>query len=97
MRKAKEKEEVARRAVAVLSACLAVVCFGGGSTAMAEGTSTEIECVGDACQPLPPEPEDPTPGTLGNGPTNPPPPKASAAGKNKPKKHRRHRNRHRNA
>ena len=25
---------------------------------------TGIPCFGDACQPLPPEPEDPTPGTL---------------------------------
>ena len=35
-----------------------------------------IPCFGDACQPLPPEPEDPTPGTLrsqpsGNLPTPP--------------------------
>lgn len=31
-----------------------------------------IECAGDACQPLPPEPEDPEPGTLVPGPGNPP-------------------------
>jgi hypothetical protein len=86
VRKAQEKEEVAlRRSVAVLGACLALVAFGGG-TAMAEGGSTEIECVGDACQPLPPEPEDPNPGTLGVGPTNPP-----VKGDQKPKKHRKHR------
>lgn len=92
MREAQEKE-VARRAVTVLGVCFALVCFGGGGTAWAEGASTEIECVGDACQPLPPEPEDPIPGTLGSGPTNPPV-KTSAGAKKKPKKHRRHRHRH---
>lgn len=91
MRKAQEKEEVARRAVAVLGASLALLAFGGG-TAWAEGASTEIECSGDACQPLPPEPEDPNPGTLGNGPTNPP--VKPVAGKKKPKKHHKHRRRH---
>jgi hypothetical protein len=91
MRQAQEKEEVARRAIAVLGASLALLAFGGG-TAWAEGSSTEIECVGDACQPLPPEPEDPIPGTLGSGPTNPPV-KAAVGGKKKPKKHHRHRRR----
>jgi hypothetical protein len=40
-------------------------------------TSTAIPCVGDACQPLPSAPEDPTPGTqvptLGNPPVSFPP------------------------
>jgi hypothetical protein len=33
---------------------------------------SEIPCQGDACQTLPPEPEDPEPGTLRSGPGNPP-------------------------
>lgn len=32
----------------------------------------EIICIGDNCQPLPSEPEDPTPGTLAPNPGNPP-------------------------
>lgn len=34
---------------------------------------TPIPCLGDACQPLPPEPEDPTPGTLRSRPEGNPP------------------------
>ncbi len=37
-----------------------------------ESGSEEIICVGDSCQPLPPEPEDPTPGTLVPTAGNPP-------------------------
>ena len=38
----------------------------------AEGVPSEaIVCEGDSCQPLPPEPDDPTPGTLVPGPGNP--------------------------
>jgi len=48
-----------------------------------------IPCIGDACQGLPSEPDDPTPGTLVSGPTNPP---VRFFGP-KPKKHRRHRHR----
>jgi hypothetical protein len=33
---------------------------------------SKIPCFGDACQPLPPEPEDPTPGTLRVSRANPP-------------------------
>jgi hypothetical protein len=50
-----------------------------------------IPCEGDACQPLPSPPEDPTPGTLvpteGNSPVRFPPKK------HKPKKHRKHKGR----
>ncbi len=47
---------------------------------------TPIPCIGDACQPLPPAPEDPTPGTLVPNPGNPVQPKP-----NKPKpKHKKH-------
>ena len=57
-----------------------------------------IECDGDACQPLPSEPEDPTPGTLTPGEGNPPV-HFSAERHHKPhhRKHRRKRraNRHR--
>jgi hypothetical protein len=38
----------------------------------AEPPSEEIICVGDSCQVLPPEPEDPTPGTLVPNSGNPP-------------------------
>jgi hypothetical protein len=37
-----------------------------------ETPSEEIICVGDSCQPLPSEPEDPTPGTLVPTSGNPP-------------------------
>jgi hypothetical protein len=55
---------------------------GGGAVAslappLFSTTSTLIPCVGDACQPLPSAPEDPTPGTqvpsLGNPPISFPP------------------------
>jgi len=49
--------------------------------------------VADSCQPLPPEPEDPTPGTLVPGPGNPPL-HISEPKKKKPRKgHHRHRGR----
>jgi hypothetical protein len=44
-----------------------------------------IACEGDSCQPLPSEPEDPSPGTLARGALNPPAPAPKA--KKKPKKH----------
>jgi hypothetical protein len=53
------------------------------------GPPEEIVCVGDACQPLPGEPEDPTPGTLVSNPGNPP---LHVYG---PKRKRKHRRRHR--
>jgi hypothetical protein len=63
----------------------------------------ESICIGDACQPLPPEPEDPTPGTLRPGSPNPSLPVTKPVTKCKKgqvrkkgkcvKKKRRHRNR----
>ena len=51
---------------------------GGGFVPPAAG----IPCFGDACQPLPPEPEDPTPGTLrANSRINPPAALANGGGK----------------
>jgi hypothetical protein len=47
-----------------------------------------IPCEGDACQPLPSPPEDPTPGTL--APTEGNPPVRFPPRKQKPKKHRKH-------
>jgi hypothetical protein len=49
---------------------------------------TPIECGGDTCQPLPPEPEDPTPGTAGPGATPNPP--VSFPKTHKKKHHKRH-------
>lgn len=56
----------------VVLACailLAVPLAAGGAI---EGAEEEPICVADSCQPLPAEPEDPTPGTLVPGPGNPP-------------------------
>ncbi len=50
-----------------------------------------IVCVGDNCQPLPSEPEDPTPGTLVPNPGNPP---LRIFGPRKKKKHKLRRHRH---
>lgn len=44
----------------------------GAAGGLAAGLEEEPICVGDSCQPLPSEPEDPTPGTLIPGPGNPP-------------------------
>jgi hypothetical protein len=55
-----------------------------------------LACEGDACQSLPPEPEDPSPGTLAHGAANPPLHLATA--KKKPKKHqKKHHRRKRHA
>ncbi|HEV7615876.1 MAG TPA: hypothetical protein VGO36_06570 [Solirubrobacterales bacterium] len=51
---------------------------------------SRIPCFGDACQPLPLEPEDPTPGTLRDGRGNPPAPKPSKAKKCKKGKVKKH-------
>jgi hypothetical protein len=48
-----------------------------------------LPCDGDACQPLPSPPEDPTPGTLSAGLGNPPLHLSKAAQKKKKKHHRR--------
>jgi hypothetical protein len=45
-----------------------------------------IPCIGDACQPLPPAPEDPTPGTLVSNPGNPPAPVAKKKAQKKKSK-----------
>jgi hypothetical protein len=57
--------------VGVVLACailLAAPVVAGG----VEGSDEGVICVGDSCQPLPAEPEDPTPGTLVPNPGNPP-------------------------
>jgi hypothetical protein len=61
---------------------------GGGFPALLP----PIPCVGDACQPLPGEPEDPTPGTLLQGLGNQPLhlPKAKKKAKKKGHHHRKH-------
>jgi len=53
---------------------------------------SEVTCVGDSCQPLPPEPEDPSPGTLVPNPGNPP---RHIYEPKEHKKHRKHRHSHR--
>lgn len=53
-------------------------------------------CVGDACQPLPSAPEDPSPGTLVPHSGNPAPRYLKPGKHRKHKKHRPHRRRHRN-
>jgi Tol biopolymer transport system component len=58
-----------------------------------------IACDGDACQPLPEAPEDPTPGTLVRGPGNPPtrfvaPPAQKSGKPHKPKKHHKKKKHH---
>jgi hypothetical protein len=54
-----------------------------------------IACNGDACQPLPGEPEDPTPGTLVPNAGNPAPHYIKEKAKGKRKKRHRHRRHHR--
>lgn len=54
-----------------------------------------IPCFGDACQPLPPEPDDPTPGTLFYGSEgNPSPPAVHRRKKHRTKKRHHHKKRH---
>jgi hypothetical protein len=66
---------------------------GGGFPVAAE----PLACAGDSCQSLPPEPEDPSPGTLVRGSANPPPhvpkPKKKKHHKKKHHKERHHRGR----
>lgn len=54
-------------------ACAILLAGPGAAGSLAEGLEEEPVCVGDSCQPLPPEPEDPTPGTLIPSSGNPPP------------------------
>jgi hypothetical protein len=59
--------------------------------------SPPIDCVGDACQVLPGEPEDPAPGTASIGPEVNPPvkfPKHKTHHRRKKHRHRKHRHRH---
>ncbi len=51
-----------------------------------EQFSEEVICIGDSCQPLPAEPEDPTPGTL--VPSGGNPPLRIFEPRQRPKKHR---------
>ena len=53
-----------------------------------------IPCVADACQALPPTPEDPTPGTLLKGPENPPLRFSKEKKKKKQKKHKKDNKKH---
>lgn len=53
-------------------ACALLLAGPGAAASLAAETEEEPVCVGDSCQPLPPEPEDPTPGTLVPNPGNPP-------------------------
>ena len=66
----------------------ALLLAGPGAAGLAAVPEEEPICVGDSCQPLPPEPEDPTPGTLTPNPGNPPR-HVSEPKKKHPKRHRR--------
>ncbi|HET7590831.1 MAG TPA: hypothetical protein VFK14_11705 [Solirubrobacterales bacterium] len=55
---------------------------------------TPIPCNGDACQPLPEAPEDPTPGTLVPNSGNPPLRFPKAKGKRKRHRHKKHHGKH---
>jgi hypothetical protein len=76
--------------VGAILACLILLAVPAAASASVE---EEIICVGDSCQSLPAEPEDPTPGTLVPNPGNPPlhifEPKAKP--KHRKKHHRGHR------
>lgn len=79
-------------------ACLALAALlgsslGGGVAGAPLAGAAQIECEGDACQPLPAPPEEPVLGTAFlTGEVNPPPhyPKAGAAGPKRPAHHHRH-------
>lgn len=83
-------------AVAVVFACAALLAspvVESAVGAVEAGETEEIVCEGDQCQPLPPEPEDPTPGTLVPNSGNPP---LHVSEPKKPPKHRsKHRKGHR--
>lgn len=56
-----------------LAAGLAFFSWAGAGQALGASVPIEpIPCEGDACQPLPPEPEEPPVNTLVPGPGNPP-------------------------
>ncbi len=58
--------------MATVLACAILLAGPGAVSGVAAGLEEEPICVGDSCQPLPPEPEDPSPGTLVPNPGNPP-------------------------
>jgi hypothetical protein len=58
--------------VGAVLACAFLLAGPGAAGSLAAELEEEPICVGDSCQPLPPEPEDPTPGTLVPNPGNPP-------------------------
>jgi hypothetical protein len=80
-------------AAGVVVAC--AILLAGPGTAAGALEEEEPICVGDSCQPLPPEPEDPTPGTLmptgGNPPLHIDEPHKKKKHK---KKHHRHHGKH---
>lgn len=76
-------------AAGVVIACALALAGPGAAVSAAEGLEEEPICVGDSCQPLPPEPEDPTPGTLVPNGGNPPLHIYEPAKKKHHKKHRR--------
>ena len=78
---------------AAISGLIALVAmaFGPGAAGAEAPPLVPIPCEGDACQPLPPEPEDPTPGTLVPNPGNPVQPAAKKKGHKPKKKHTKHR------
>jgi hypothetical protein len=72
---------------AILACVILLGAPVGASGSVSEGE--EILCEGDSCQSLPPEPEDPTPGTLVPNPGNPPLHVSEPRRKHKPSKKRR--------
>lgn len=76
-------------AAGVVLACAILLAGPGAASGAIE---EEPICVGDSCQPLPPEPEDPTPATL--VPTSGNPPFKIFEPKKKKKRHRRSGRRH---
>jgi hypothetical protein len=58
--------------VGAVLACAFLLAGPGTGGSVAAELEEEPICVGDSCQPLPPEPEDPTPGTLVPSSGNPP-------------------------
>lgn len=60
------------RETAAGTAVACAILLSGPVAVSGAAEEEEPICVGDSCQPLPPEPEDPTPGTLVPNPGNPP-------------------------
>lgn len=82
----------------IVFACVILLAAPIVASGAVYSADEEIICVGDSCQSLPPEPEDPTPGTLVPNPGNPPLHISEPKKKKKKAKHRhKHRNGHRGA